>query len=416
MVVNNLTRDLGSGIWIWVLCLPCRNLPYGWGCLLFKIDLKRAYRQIFIDPGDMSCLGYCVDNELYFDTTLAMGLRSAAAICQKCTDVLMYIYRTDRRHEGVNYLDDMASADRGVKAWRAFYALRGLLMELRIKESLTKAARSATVMTFLGVQADTVEMTLGLTLERLAKITAKLRVRLAKSKATKRELQQLVGKLNFAADTVKSGRLFFSRILNFMNGLPERGNFELPETVRKDVRWWHKFMPGFDGIALILEPKWSRLGALFTTDACLTGARGWSSGDYFHVEFPKWMVDREDININELECMTTVLALKAWGYKFARKQIVIRSDNETTVSIINSGRARNEFAQGCLREICFLAAKNNCVVRAIFLRGRLNSWADMLSRQHLNPLLKQRFLEETRHLNVKQTKIPDSWFRFSHDW
>ena len=45
---------------------------------MFKRDLKRAYRQIPVDPGDIHVLGYKWDNKLYFDTALPMGLKSAA--------------------------------------------------------------------------------------------------------------------------------------------------------------------------------------------------------------------------------------------------------------------------------------------------------------------------------------------------
>lgn len=44
------------------------------GCLMFKRDLKRAYREIPIDPGNM-----------ILDRVLSMGLRSAAQICQRIT-------------------------------------------------------------------------------------------------------------------------------------------------------------------------------------------------------------------------------------------------------------------------------------------------------------------------------------------
>ena len=37
-----------------------------------------------------------------------------------------------------------------------------------------------------------------------------------KAHATKHEMQQLVGLLNFAAGCVRPGRVYFSRILNFL--------------------------------------------------------------------------------------------------------------------------------------------------------------------------------------------------------
>ena len=43
-------------------------------CHLFRRDLKRAYRQIPVNPGDVSLLGYYFENSYYFDLYLSMGL------------------------------------------------------------------------------------------------------------------------------------------------------------------------------------------------------------------------------------------------------------------------------------------------------------------------------------------------------
>ena len=50
----------------------------GPGCLLFKRDLKRASRQLPIDPFNYPLLGYSWRDNLYFDVRLPMGLRSSA--------------------------------------------------------------------------------------------------------------------------------------------------------------------------------------------------------------------------------------------------------------------------------------------------------------------------------------------------
>lgn len=40
----------------------------GRGCHVFKKDLKRAYRQIPVDPADYHLLGRCIDGLFYFHT------------------------------------------------------------------------------------------------------------------------------------------------------------------------------------------------------------------------------------------------------------------------------------------------------------------------------------------------------------
>ena len=63
-------------------------ISLGPGFLLYKRDLKKAYRQFPVDPKDYHLLGYTWDNQLYFDTVLTMGLRSAAMACQRSTSAV----------------------------------------------------------------------------------------------------------------------------------------------------------------------------------------------------------------------------------------------------------------------------------------------------------------------------------------
>ncbi len=50
----------------------------GRGCLLFKRDLRKAYRQIKVDPGDINALGLSWGDNLFFDLSAVMGISSSA--------------------------------------------------------------------------------------------------------------------------------------------------------------------------------------------------------------------------------------------------------------------------------------------------------------------------------------------------
>ena len=45
----------------------------GRGCMLYKRDLRKAYRQFPVDPHDYHLLGYTWNRQFYFDTVLTMG-------------------------------------------------------------------------------------------------------------------------------------------------------------------------------------------------------------------------------------------------------------------------------------------------------------------------------------------------------
>ena len=84
---------------------------FGPGCALMKTDLKKYYRQIFYDPGDVHLTGFRFEGKFYWDIALSMGLRIACYIAQRISNALMFVFAT-RGHSGVNYLDDLAAAAR----------------------------------------------------------------------------------------------------------------------------------------------------------------------------------------------------------------------------------------------------------------------------------------------------------------
>ena len=120
----------------------------GKGCLLFKCDLKRAYRQIPIDPGDASLVGNCFNGNLYFDKVLTFGLRSAAFLCQRLTSAVRYICQM-LSILIVNYLDDLAGADFKDTAWRTYRELRKVLEFCGLEESVEKTCQPSTQMYLL---------------------------------------------------------------------------------------------------------------------------------------------------------------------------------------------------------------------------------------------------------------------------
>ena len=91
------------------------------------------------------------------------------------------------------------------------------------------------IMSFLGINIDTVRLILTLTPERLCEIKAETASWLTKETTSLKDIQSLIGKLSFAATTVRSGRLFYSRILNFLRTLPKHGIRVIPGEVKKDI-------------------------------------------------------------------------------------------------------------------------------------------------------------------------------------
>ena len=80
------------------------------------------------------------------------------------------------------------------------------------------------------------------------------------------------------------------------------------------------------------------------------------------------------------------------------------------------GRAKNVFAQECLREICYLTAKHNMVIKLVHKPGCDNRISDMLSRWHLGKEYEVAFMKETEGKRKTEKIVTNKLFKFSHTW
>ena len=132
----------------------------GTGCLLYKRDLKAAFRQFSLDPGDYRFTGLSWEGDIFIDTRLAMGLRCSAFCCQSVTELIAKI-ASEEAHVLV-YLDDFGGAEQADKALMSFNHLGYLLEHFGLEEAIEKAVAPTTSMDWLGICFDTVEWTMAL--------------------------------------------------------------------------------------------------------------------------------------------------------------------------------------------------------------------------------------------------------------
>lgn len=149
-------------------------LKKGTGCLLFKKDLSRAYRQLRIDPRDFHLLGLQHEDSLYFDVAPPFGLCSAAMMCQRTTSAVSYMYAS-LGYQCTNYIDDFGGAESPAKAEQAFQALGQIFSVLGLDFSPSKDRAPSTHMVFLGITFDTLEMTTSVTPDRLDDLLSRCR-------------------------------------------------------------------------------------------------------------------------------------------------------------------------------------------------------------------------------------------------
>ena len=386
----------------------------GQGCALYKRDLRRAYRQIYVDPGDIHLLGFKWNGQSYVDVTLPMGLRSAAYICQRVTNAVRYMCE----QEGftlTNYLDDFAGCENWEDADLAFRTSGEILDKCGLRESVDKACPPATKMVFLGVLFDTDNLTLEITPDRLVEIELELDTWVARTRCNRHDIQELLGKLNFVASCVRPARIFMSRMLAFLRTMPVVGNRVISQDFHKDIIWWRKFMRQYNGVSMMLLDDWSSPDEVLATDACLEGGGAWCEGEYWHNQFPPFILE-QGLHINALELLVIVVSIKVWKRKLRGRRLLINCDNSASVEVLNKGKTRDPFLQACLREIEFVAGQGEYEIRARHIPGVDNRLPDLLSRWHKGPEYQAEFIERTSNIHSKEIFIYEGLFKFLHDW
>ena len=386
----------------------------GQGCALYKRDLRRAYRQIHVDPGDIHLLGFKWKGHSYVDVTLPMGLRSAAYICQRITNAVRFMCE-QRGLTVTNYLDDFAGCENWNNAERAFHTVGEILDKCGLAESVDKACPPSTKMVFLGVLFDTDKLTLEITPDRLLEIEEDLDSWLSRTRCNRHDIQQLLGKLNFVASCVRPARIFMSRMLAFLRATPFTGSVSISSDLHKDIVWWRTFIRTYNGVSMMMIEDWSNPDDVLATDACLEGGGAWCEGEYWHKEFPTF-IRQQGLHINALELLVIVVSIKVWKHKLRGRRLVINCDNSASVEVLNKGKSRDPFLQACLREIEFVAGQGEYEIRAKHIPGVDNRLPDLLSRWHKGPEFQSEFASRTQNVSKKEIFIYDGLFSFLHDW
>lgn len=385
----------------------------GPGCLMYKRDLRSAFRQLFLDPAEIPALAYQWKGSIYVDRVLAMGLASASLACQRTSNILVHMHE-QQGYASMAYLDDFSGADTVDKAHEADEALGDLMDLWGLEQSHPKHCPPAIQMVQLGIQFDTAFMQMSVPPEKLEAIHIVLLEWEGKETMGRKELESLIGKLAFLAKCVRQGRLFISRMLSQLSTVPRLGIVPVPQEIKKDVRWWSLFLPTFNGVTIIPQPYWSQVDEVLATDASLEGAGALCGTEYFHTRFPPQAIARFK-HINQLELLTIVVSLKLWGSKLAGSRLRLHCDNQVSVMTINTGRSRSATLQLCLRELAFVAASHMIEIKAVHIPSQHNRVPDLLSRWDSSPSFRSQF-EALKEPSWKRVTVPDVLFDMYAQW
>ena len=204
------------------------------------------------------------------------------------------------------------------------------------------------------------------------------------NKCLKRELLSLIGKLNFACQIIPAGRIFLHRLIDLSTSahLPHH-HVTMNREARRDIAWWLRFLPSWNGRAIIPDPHWTKSPDLeLFTDA--SGSLGYGifyMGHWLANPQPPELRDR---SIQWQELYSIALACLLWEHLYSGKKLLFHCDNQALVDIWASGTSRDTLIMHLACSIFSNTATNHYTVLVTHIVGTNNSIADSLSRLQIS--------------------------------
>ena len=167
------------------------------------------------------------------------------------------------------YVDDFCGTHINKKhAQNGYETFITLCNDLGLQLAPEKCIHPIQEIKWLGYHINTQEMIVSIPANKLQETVEECNKWTSKERATKNELQQIMGKLAFISNCVTPGRKFLSRVLSLLRAAPDTGTIKVSTDCKADIRWFAKFAEQTNGQQLVKE---KREELSLECDSCLHG-------------------------------------------------------------------------------------------------------------------------------------------------
>ena len=231
----------------------------------------------------------------------------------------------------------------------------------------------------------------------------------SRKSVTLKELQSLIGLLNFACCVVVPGRAFLRRLIDLTKGIRKpTHHVRLTKECKHDLNVWREFLSVYNGKSFFLGSRWATSQHLnLFTDAA--GSLGYAAVFGKHWCFGEWPAAWKNFNITILELFPIVLAIEIWGPLMRDKCNVFFSDNQAVVEIINKQTSKDRSVMALLRHFVLCTLKYNILFHAKHIAGCVNRESDALSRLQVEKFRALAPYADEQPTPVPAGLLPNNW-------
>jgi hypothetical protein len=352
------------------------------GGFLTKFDVKDAFRVVPVHRDDWKFLGMFCEGAYFINIMLPMGCGTSCAIFQSLTRAVQWMM--ERRFPEVRvfgYLDDFLLCSRDARSAREHKSGFVHMCEtlgLPLAHDKTKGPDARLV--FLGIGIDLESRSLFLDEERVRGAVEKIDHFVSKRSHRRVGWQSMVGTLSFLSQVVVPGRAFMSRVSEKLSG----SSFwiHLDPMVREDLVCWKDFLlnnlfRSFDMMDSELLPAFH----IFTDASGSCGFGAVMGSSWFYGRWQDGWWSRQNVML--LELYPIWASLHVWKLRLEASCVMVHTDNEALVAVLNSRRSKLPLANLLLRDISLLCMYKGIKLRVVHIPGVENCLADALSRSQM---------------------------------
>ena len=227
---------------------------------------------------------------------------------------------------------------------------------------------------------------------------------------TLKQLQAVLGGLQWANAVILPGRAFLRRMIDGTRGVTDpRQLIYITDGMKEDLKLWLSFFDDYNDKTFFMpSEKVTSDQVHFYTDASKAGCGGFMSSRWFQVVFPPaW----QGLDIALLEMYAVVVALMLFGVKLSNHRFVMHTDNQAVMQIVNCKTSRDKKIMVLVHMMVLFALRHNIKFTSCFIPGKQNYLADRISRFQVT----QEDLR-VRSMKMVPEKIPPHLLPRSHTY
>lgn len=406
-LITNLSHPIGNGVNDFIDSKYC-SVHYskfdnviekiqilGKGTELGKQDISSAFNLCPIRPEDFPLLGIKYKNRYWIQKMLPQGASISCAIFERFSSFIQWAFSNYTKSSNIDhYLDDFIFLGKsGTKDCSKLMSdFKHICDDMNIPLNPDKSEGPVTVLTYLGFVLDTDKLEVRIPSEKIEKAKDCINEIIHKKKVRLNKFQSVVGLLNFFTRVIPSGRTFNCGLYRAMSQAKRPNHFiRISSSNKEDLMMWLHFLEHYNGISVFSNLDWVSDNKLHLyTDSA--GNRNLACGAYLDGEWsvfkwPECWGDEIFKDITFLELIPIVLSFYLWDSKLKGKKIIIHTDNQSLVQIINNKSSRNNRVMILMRQLVLKLLLQNIQIKAVHIESKENGICDAISRLQYSRLL-----------------------------